>query len=160
MFIRGGIWLQSQLPSARIYGDYQLIIAINSSFSVNNRTRSAPECHPYRTYAILLRIKICRDLRTFFCKFGACFQLFRGTSKWSPLAHCWWSPGVALGCRASAIIYQNTRVYGVYQLIIAINASTRQLVVEPNATSCDHHRVDHLWHICKRIMQCLHITNT
>ena len=42
---------------------------------------------------------------------------------------------MALGCRASAIIYQNTRVYGDYQLIIAINASTRQLTVEPNATS-------------------------
>ena len=43
--------------------------------------------------------------------------------------------GVALGCRASAIIYQNTRVYGDYQLIIAINASTRQLTVQLNATS-------------------------
>ena len=43
---RGGIWLQSQLPSTRVYGDYQLIIAINSSFLVNNRTRSAAECHP------------------------------------------------------------------------------------------------------------------
>ena len=30
---------------------------------------------------------------------------------------------VALGCRASAIIYQNTRVYGDYQLIIAIYAN-------------------------------------
>ena len=39
---------------------------------------------------------------------------------------------VALGCQASAIIYQNTRVYGDYQLINAINASARQL---PNATS-------------------------
>ena len=45
---------------------------------------------------------------------------------------------MALGCRASAIIYQNTRVYGDYQLIIAINASTRQLTVEPNATSSPH----------------------
>ena len=36
---------------------------------------------------------------------------------------------VALGCRASAIIYQNTRIYGDYQLIIAINASARQLTV-------------------------------
>ena len=44
---RGGIWLQSQLPSTRVYGDYPWIIAINSSFSVNNRTRSAAECHPY-----------------------------------------------------------------------------------------------------------------
>ena len=43
---RGGIWLQSQRPSTRIYGDYQLIIAMNSSFSVNIRTRSAAECHP------------------------------------------------------------------------------------------------------------------
>ena len=43
--------------------------------------------------------------------------------------------GVALGCRASAIIYQNTRVYGDYQLIIAMNASARQLTVQPNATS-------------------------
>ena len=42
---------------------------------------------------------------------------------------------MALGCRASAIIYQNTRVYGNYQLIIAINASARQLTVQPNATS-------------------------
>ena len=46
--------------------------------------------------------------------------------------------GVALGCRASAIIYQNIRVYGDYQLIIAIYASTRQLTVEPNATSTKH----------------------
>ena len=46
--------------------------------------------------------------------------------------------GVALGCRANAIIYQNTRVYGDYQLIIAINASTRQLTVQPNATSNFH----------------------
>ena len=38
---------------------------------------------------------------------------------------------MALGCRASAIIYQNTRVYGNYQLIIAIN---RQLTLQPNAT--------------------------
>ena len=44
---RGGNWLQSQRPSARVYGDYSLIIAINSSFSVNNRTRSAAECHLY-----------------------------------------------------------------------------------------------------------------
>ena len=44
---RGGIWLQSQRPSAQVYGDYSLIIAINSSFSVNNRTRSAAECHPH-----------------------------------------------------------------------------------------------------------------
>ena len=43
----GGIWLHSQLPSARVYGDYQLIIAINSSILVNNRTRSAAECHLY-----------------------------------------------------------------------------------------------------------------
>ena len=41
---------------------------------------------------------------------------------------------VALGCRASAIIYRNTRVYGDYQLVIAINASTRQLTVQPIAT--------------------------
>ena len=41
---------------------------------------------------------------------------------------------VAVGCRASAIVYQNTRVYGDYPLIIAINASTRQLTVQPNAT--------------------------
>ena len=43
---RGGIWLHSQLPSTRVYGDYQLIITINSSIRVNNRTRSAAECHP------------------------------------------------------------------------------------------------------------------
>ena len=48
-----------------------------------------------------------------------------------------WRVGVALGCRASAIIYQNTRVYGNYQLIIAIKASTRQSTVQPNATSSD-----------------------
>ena len=47
IFIRGGIWLHSQLPSARVYGDYQLIIAISSSILVNNRTRSAAECHPF-----------------------------------------------------------------------------------------------------------------
>ena len=46
---RGGIWLQSQRPSTRVYGDYSLIIAINSSFSVNNRTRSAAKCHFYYT---------------------------------------------------------------------------------------------------------------
>ena len=41
---------------------------------------------------------------------------------------------VALGCRASAISYKNTRVYGDYPLIIAINAGVRQLTVQPNAT--------------------------
>ena len=41
---------------------------------------------------------------------------------------------VALGYRASAIIYQNIRFYGDCPLIIAINASTRQLTVQPNAT--------------------------
>ena len=46
-----------------------------------------------------------------------------------------WILGVALGCRASPIIYQNTQVYGDCQLIIAINASIRQLTVQPNATS-------------------------
>ena len=45
--IRGGNRLQSQLPSTRVYGDYQLIIAINSSIFVNNRIRSAAECHLY-----------------------------------------------------------------------------------------------------------------
>ena len=49
MATRGGIWLQSQRPSTSVYGDYSLIIAINSSFSVNNRTRSAAECHLYWT---------------------------------------------------------------------------------------------------------------
>ena len=44
---RGGIWLRSQLPSTRVYGDYQLKIAINSSILASNRTRSAAECHPY-----------------------------------------------------------------------------------------------------------------
>ena len=39
---RGGIWLQSQRPNTRVYDDYSLIIAINSSFSVNNRTRLQP----------------------------------------------------------------------------------------------------------------------
>ena len=42
---------------------------------------------------------------------------------------------MALNCQASAIIYKNTWVYGDYQLIIAINASTRQLTVQPIATS-------------------------
>ena len=44
---RGDIWLHSQLPSTRVYGDYQLIIAINWSILVNNRTRSAAECLVY-----------------------------------------------------------------------------------------------------------------
>ena len=30
--IRGGNWLQSQQPSARVYGDYSLIIAIKRVF--------------------------------------------------------------------------------------------------------------------------------
>ena len=42
--------------------------------------------------------------------------------------------GVALGCRASAIIYRKTRVYGDYQWIIAINASIRPLTLQPIAT--------------------------
>ena len=42
---------------------------------------------------------------------------------------------VALSCRVSAIIHKNARIYGDYQLIIAINASTRQLTVQPIATS-------------------------
>ena len=54
--------------------------------------------------------------------------------------------GVALGCQASAIIYQNTRVYGDYQLIIAINASTRQLTVEPNATSTNQAQIQKQTH--------------
>ena len=41
---------------------------------------------------------------------------------------------VALGCWASAIIYRKTRVYGDYQWIISINASTRPLTLQPNAT--------------------------
>ena len=45
-----------------------------------------------------------------------------------------WFLEVALGCRASAIIYRKTRVYGDYQWIIAINASTRPLTLQPNAT--------------------------
>ena len=53
---------------------------------------------------------------------------------------------MALGCRASAIIYQNTRVYGDYQLIIAINASTRQLTVEPNATSTNQAQIQKQTH--------------
>ena len=47
MMTRGGIGLHSQLSSARVYGDYQLIITINSSILVNNGTRLAAECHPY-----------------------------------------------------------------------------------------------------------------
>ena len=39
-----------------------------------------------------------------------------------------------LGCWASAIIYRKTRVYGDYQWIIAINASTRPLTLRPIAT--------------------------
>ena len=50
---------------------------------------------------------------------------------------------VALGCWASAIIYKNTWVYGDYQLIIAINASTRQLTVQPSATSNAHISTKH-----------------
>ena len=34
--------------------------------------------------------------------------------------------------------YRKTRLYGDYQLIITINASTRQLTVQPNATSNIH----------------------
>ena len=49
---------------------------------------------------------------------------------------------MVLGCRVSAIIYQNTRVYGDYQLIIAINASARQLTVQPNATSTENPTID------------------
>ena len=45
---------------------------------------------------------------------------------------------VVLGCRASAIIYRKTQVYGDYQWIIAINASTRPLTLQPNATPIDH----------------------
>ena len=56
---------------------------------------------------------------------------------------CGLTVGVALGCRASAIIYQNTRVYGDYQLIIAINASTRQLTVQPNATPNHYRMISH-----------------
>ena len=41
--IRGGTRLQSQRPSVRVYGNYSLIIAVNSSFSVNNRTSAAAE---------------------------------------------------------------------------------------------------------------------
>ena len=41
---------------------------------------------------------------------------------------------MALGCRASAIIYRKTRVYGDYQWIIAINSSARPLTLQPNAT--------------------------
>ena len=41
---------------------------------------------------------------------------------------------VVLGCRASAIIYRKTQVYGDYQWIISINASTRPLTLQPNAT--------------------------
>ena len=42
---------------------------------------------------------------------------------------------VALGCGASAIIYRKTRIYGDYQLKIGINVSTRQLTLQPIATS-------------------------
>ena len=57
----------------------------------------------------------------------------KGLSTWSyQLGHC--SLGVALSCRASAIIYRKTRVYGDYQWIIAIKASTRPLTLQPIAT--------------------------
>ena len=59
---------------------------------------------------------------------------------------------VALGCRASAIIYQNTRVYGDYQLIIAINASTWQLTVQPNATSNIHIHTHTHTHTCRDLV--------
>ena len=45
--------------------------------------------------------------------------------------------GCKVNCRVSAII-QSTRVYSDYQLIIAINASARQLTVQPNATPTGH----------------------
>ena len=54
---------------------------------------------------------------------------------WVHCWHCWYCwLEVALGCRASAIIYRKTRVYGDYQWIIAINASARPLTLQPNAT--------------------------
>ena len=53
---RGGIWLHSQLPSARAYGDYQLKIAIKSSILANNHTRSAAECHLKNSQATIVRI--------------------------------------------------------------------------------------------------------
>ena len=34
---RGGIWLQSQRPSTRVYGDYSLIIAKNRNFGPKKR---------------------------------------------------------------------------------------------------------------------------
>ena len=42
--------------------------------------------------------------------------------------------GVALGCRASAIIYRKTQDYDDYPLIIAINTIARQLTLQPIAT--------------------------
>ena len=45
---------------------------------------------------------------------------------------------VALGCRASAIIYRKIRVYGDYQWIIAINASARPLTLQPNPIPNDN----------------------
>ena len=54
--------------------------------------------------------------------------------------------GVALGCRASAIIYSKTRVYGDYQWIIAINASIRPLTLQPIATpNLYAHRLSSFW---------------
>ena len=53
--------------------------------------------------------------------------------------------GVALGCRASAIIYRKTRVYGDYQWIIAINASTRPLTLQPNATPRSQAKAEFSW---------------
>ena len=88
--------------NTRVYGDCQLIIAINASA---RQLTVQPNATP---------------------------NIYGKNEGWAYLL------GVALGCRASAIIYQNTRVYGDYQLIIAINASTRQLTVEPNATSSNY----------------------
>ena len=62
---------------------------------------------------------------------------------------------VAPGCRASAIIYQNAQVYGDYQLIITINASTRQLTVQPNATSNIHIHTHTHTHTCRDLVNYL-----
>ena len=40
-------WLLGVAFGCKVNGDYSLTIAINSSSSVNNRTRSAAECHLY-----------------------------------------------------------------------------------------------------------------
>ena len=68
------------------------------------------------------------------CRGDTIYDTFKKNISKPALVETIYILGVAPGCRASAIIYQNTRVYGNYPLKLAINASTRQLTVQPNAT--------------------------